>query len=88
MHSLGQFIQQGSQIFFETSIFIQKPMYNLVVSKSRQNQDNLNYLAENSISIHGLNEMVFKATLQAHSQTAQIPNMVLKLKDNSAETFG
>lgn len=88
LHSLGQFIQQGSQIFFETSIFIQKPMYNLVVSKSRQNQDNLNYLAENSISIHGLNEMVFKATLQAHSQTAQIPNMVLKLKDNSAETFG
>ncbi|QJB71003.1 glucose-6-phosphate isomerase [Mycoplasma sp. 1654_15] len=88
LHSLGQFIQQGSQIFFETTIFIEKPMYDLVVSRHRQNQDNLNTLADNSVSIHTLNQMVFQATLEAHSKTAKIPNIVLKLKDNSPETFG
>lgn len=88
LHSLGQFIQEGSKIFFETILTIKKPKYDfrLFELPLEENDDNLNYLANKPL--HEINEVAYEATLDAHSLVGNIPNICIELEDSSEETFG
>ncbi|WP_029608897.1 glucose-6-phosphate isomerase [Mycoplasma simbae] len=76
LHSLGQFIQDGSKILFETSLFVKNPMHNYILTKDEENIDKIAYL--DGKDLHKVNWAIFEASLQAHSQSSKIPNIVVE----------
>ena len=85
LHSLGQYIQQGLRNIFETVVDIQESNASVVVPFDPQNIDGLNYLAGREL--HEVNRTAMQATLFAHTD-GDVPNVVLKVKDRSAYSFG
>lgn len=78
LHSLGQFIQEGSKILFETILFVKKPTKEVIIPEDKENLDGLNYLSGRSLSF--VNEKAFLGTLEAHSQTGNVPNIVIEVE--------
>ena len=85
MHSLGQFIQQGSRILFETVIKSDCKLGKLTIPESKENLDELNYLQGKSLNY--INKKAFEATINAHTEGG-VPNILIDIKDFSEETLG
>jgi glucose-6-phosphate isomerase len=79
LHSLGQFIQQGSRILFETMIIPEIPARDAVVPKSDASISNK--------SFHYINSKIFEGTAEAHF-SGGVPCMALKFKDFSEFELG
>lgn len=77
LHSLGQFIQDGSKVLFETVLMINEPQLDLVIDTDKENLDELNYLAGKTVDY--VNKQAFAGTLEAHVETGKVPNIVLTL---------
>lgn len=86
LHSLGQFVQDGKKVLFETNLYVAKPMIDLTFPSDDENLDNMNYLAGKSID--WVNKMAAKGTLQAHEETGGVPNIIITMPDMSAYSFG
>ncbi|AKX33889.1 glucose-6-phosphate isomerase [Spiroplasma litorale] len=87
LHSLGQFIQDGTKnVLFETIIDVKKPSYDLNVPKDDEDLDGLNYLT--SKSFHEINQTALKGVIEAHVNTGQVPNIILEFDKMDAEMFG
>ncbi|MBM6677722.1 glucose-6-phosphate isomerase [Faecalicoccus pleomorphus] len=86
LHSLGQFVQDGKKVLFETNLYVEKPMIDLTFPSDDENLDNMNYLAGKSID--WVNKMAAKGTLQAHEETGGVPNIIITMPDMSAYSFG
>ena len=86
LHSMGQFIQEGTKNFFETTLMIDKPQEDLVFPADEDNLDNMNYLAGKSID--WVNKMAFQGTVDAHFNTGKNDNIILHLDDNSEFSYG
>ena len=85
LHSLGQFIQDGSRIMFETVLDIKKPMTDLFLQPDAENLDGLNFLTNQNMSV--VNRRAFQGTVLAHTEGG-VPNIILELDDVSEETLG
>ncbi len=85
LHSLGQFIQQGSRIMFETVVDIKKPKKDLFLENDAENLDGLNFLTNQNMSV--VNRKAFEGTVLAHTEGG-VPNIVLELEDTSEKSFG
>jgi glucose-6-phosphate isomerase len=77
LHSLGQFIQEGSPIFFETVLHIKHYDVDVAVPHDGANLDGLNYLEGKTLSF--INDKAFEGTLEAHSAIAHNDNIVLEI---------
>ena len=86
LHSMGQFVQEGKKILFETLLTVKKPNLNLVFPEDAENLDTMNYLAGKTLD--DVNKAAMKGTLIAHHDEAGIPNLILTLDDFSARSFG
>ena len=86
LHSLGQFIQEGSKCLYETLLLIDNMPEDIVFPNDDENLDNMNYLAGKNVS--WVNEMAMKGTLKAHTETGGVPNILVSIKDNSPRSFG
>lgn len=86
LHSLGQFIQEGKKVLFETLLLVEKPMLDLMFPKDEIDADQMNYLAGKSVD--WVNKMACQGTLEAHVETGKVPNLILTMPDMSAESFG
>lgn len=86
LHSLGQFVQDGKKILYETLLLIDKPTLDITVPNDSQDDDGMNYLAGKSVD--WVNKMACKGTLEAHEHTGNVPNLILTMQDMSAESFG
>lgn len=86
LHSLGQFIQDGSKVMFETIISVKKPRATVKVPKDEENLDELNYLAGKSLAF--VNEKAMEGTLEAHSKVGKVPNVVLEVEKLDEFTLG
>ena len=51
LHSMGQFIQEGSRIMFETIVDVKKPAQDLFIEELKGNFDGLNFLADQNMSV-------------------------------------
>lgn len=78
LHSLGQFIQEGSKILFETVVKINNVADNVFIRENDDNLDGLNYLSGKSLNY--VNDKIFEATLRAHTE-GDVPNIVLNLNN-------
>ena len=85
LHSLGQFIQDGSKIMFETVIDIKKSNDTILIPNDENNIDKLNFLSGKELDF--VNKKAMLGTLFAHSD-GKIPNIVLELEERSAYSFG
>ena len=85
LHSLGQFIQDGSRIMFETVMEIKKPKTALFLQPDAENLDGLNFLTNQNMSV--VNQKAYQGTVLAHTEGG-VPNMILELDDVSEETLG
>ena len=65
LHSLGQFVQDGSKILFETFIDVDFSMMGTSIKKDEYNYDGLNYLE--GYDLHFINDIMLKAAVTAHS---------------------
>ena len=78
LHSLGQFIQEGSKILLETTLFIKNPNHDVLIPNDKNNLDELNYLTGKSLGF--VNEKAFQGTLKAHEEVGKNPNIVLEVE--------
>ena len=86
LHSLGQFVQDGRKVLFETLVKVEKPTLDLVFPSDEENLDGMNYLAGKNLD--WINKMACQGTLEADVETGHVPNIEITIPDMSAETFG
>ncbi len=86
LHSLGQFVQDGKKILYETLVLFEKPLLDLTFPSDEQNADGMNYLAGKSVD--WVNKMAMQGTLKAHEEEGNVPNLMITAPDMSAKTFG
>lgn len=85
LHSMGQFIQDGSRIMFETVVDIKTPKKDFFLENDSENLDGLNFLTNQNMSV--VNRKAFQGTVLAHTEGG-VPNIVLELEDTSEKSFG
>ena len=85
LHSMGQFIQEGSRIMFETVVDIQKPKYDLYIAEDEENFDGLNFLANQNMSV--VNQKAMQGTILAHTEGGT-PNMILEVPEINEYELG
>ena len=85
LHSMGQFIQDGSRIMFETVVDIKKPKMDMFLKDDDENLDGLNFLTNQNMSV--VNRKAFEGTVLAHTEGG-VPNIVLELEDTTEKSFG
>lgn len=85
LHSLGQFIQEGSKILFETVIKIKNSSNDLILKKDEKNLDGLNYLAGKSVNY--INNKAFEATALAHT-CGGVPNIIITVDQADEYNLG
>lgn len=86
LHSMGQFVQEGTKLLFQTVITVKDPIADMAFPKANDNSDEMDYLVGKSL--HWINEQAFKGTLEAHEKEGQVPHVLLELPDTSAKTVG
>ncbi len=85
LHSMGQFVQDGARIIFETVIDIKQPKEDFFLEIDEENADGLNFLANQNMSVVNANAM--KGTILAHNDGG-VPNIVVELDGKDEETLG
>ena len=85
LHSLGQFVQDGSNILFETVVMIDKPARDMVIEEDPENVDGLNFLTGSTMDF--VNKKAFEGTILAHTDGGT-PNLVLHVPSACEEELG
>lgn len=85
LHSIGQFIQDGSRNLFETVIWVDKAQIDLTVPNDPENVDGLNFASGKTM--HYMNNQAMRGTLLAHVDGG-CPNLILNLDELNDYTFG
>ncbi len=85
LHSMGQFIQDGSRVMFETVVDIKNPKQDLFLEDDEDNLDGLNFLTNQYMSV--VNRRAFEGTVLAHTEGG-VPNIILELEDTTEESVG
>ncbi len=86
LHSLGQFIQEGKKVLFETLLLCEKPSLDMEFPHDEEDSDHMNYLAGKSLD--WVNKMACQGTLEAHEESGNVPNLIITIPDMSAKSFG
>lgn len=85
LHSLGQYIQDGERLLFETVLNVQSVRREMAVPSDERDLDGLNYLAGKTIDY--VNKQAFLGTLLAHTDGG-VPNIIINLPEISPYSFG
>ena len=85
LHSLGQYIQQGERLMFETVIHTERPQRDYVIQAADEDMDGLNFLAGKPMSF--VSEKAFEGTILAHNDGG-VPNIVLTVSSLDEENVG
>ena len=76
LHSMGQFIQDGSRIMFETVIKIEETDAKIIIDKDPEDLDGLNYLAGKDMDF--VNKSAMNGTILAHTD-GNVPNLLVSV---------
>lgn len=85
LHSMGQFIQDGSRIMFETVINVLTPKCELVIEEEDVDLDGLNYLAGKSVDF--INKSAMNGTILAHTD-GNVPNLMVTVPEQDEFYLG
>ncbi len=76
LHSMGQFIQDGSRNMFETVINVEESTCEIVLEEEPVDLDGLNYLAGKTVDF--INKSAMNGTILAHTD-GNVPNLMVKV---------
>ena len=85
LHSIGQFIQDGTRMMFETVLWVREPRSESIIKEEKDDIDGLNYLAGKSVQF--VNSKAYQGTLLAHVDGGT-PNIVFEIDRADAWHFG
>lgn len=85
LHSMGQYVQDGKRVLFETVISVNNPEKNLILTKEETDLDGLNYLA--GTDFDSVAKRAMQGTVLAHVDGG-VPNLVLNIDNLDAYTIG
>ena len=85
LHSMGQFVQDGARLMFETVVTIGDNGSDVVIEKEENDGDGLNFLAGKTMSF--VNEKAFQGTVLAHTDGG-VPNLVISLDKADEDHLG
>lgn len=85
LHSLGQYIQEGERMLFETVLSIKDTKSTFEIPYDEANIDGLNFLAGRDIN--DIKQIAMKATQLAHID-GNVPNIHIEIADRSAYSLG
>lgn len=85
LHSLGQFVQDGSRIMFETVINIKKQNTEITIEETKVDIDKLNYLSGKSFQEINKNAMI--GTIVAHGDGGT-PNIIIEIEEKNEKVLG
>ncbi|HIW53844.1 MAG TPA: glucose-6-phosphate isomerase [Candidatus Ruthenibacterium merdigallinarum] len=75
LHSMGQFVQDGARVMFETVVDFKQPQQDLFIEKAADNFDGLNFLADQNMSV--VNRKAMEGTILAHTDGG-VPVIVIE----------
>lgn len=85
LHSMGQFIQDGSRIMYETVLNVEKPACELVIEEEPVDLDGLNYLAGKTVDF--INKSAMNGTILAHTD-GNVPNLMVTIPEQNEFYLG
>ena len=85
LHSIGQFIQDGSRNLFETVLWVENAKKNITIETDAENIDGLNFVADKTIQY--VNSKAYAGTFLAHVDGG-VPTMVIEVEKSDAYNFG
>lgn len=85
LHSMGQFIQDGSRIMFETVMNVETPKRSVTINKEPVDLDGLNYLAGQTVDF--VNKSAMNGTMLAHTD-GNVPNLVVTIPEQNEFYLG
>lgn len=85
LHSMGQYIQEGQRIMFETAILVEEPRKDVTIEATEDNLDGLNFLAGKTVDY--VNSKAAIGTALAHMDGG-VPNLIVKVPKLDAYNFG
>ena len=85
LHSMGQFVQDGSRLMFETVVTFKENDKDVIIEAEENNGDGLNFLAGKPMSF--VNEKAFEGTVLAHTDGG-VPNFVISIDKPDEENLG
>lgn len=85
LHSIGQFIQDGTRNLFETVVWVKQPRSEITLESAENDLDGLNYLSGKSMQF--VNSKAYAGTLLAHVDGGT-PNILLEIDQADAYHFG
>ena len=78
LHSMGQYIQDGARIMFETVMNVEKSREEIIIGQEPVDLDGLNYLAGKTVDF--VNKSAMTGTILAHTD-GQVPNLVVNIPE-------
>ncbi len=85
LHSMGQFIQDGSRVMFETVVTFSESDKDIIIESESDDGDGLNFLAGKTMSY--VNSKAFEGTVLAHTDGG-VPNLVINVDKPDEENLG
>ncbi len=85
LHSMGQFIQDGARIMFETVVCIDTPRKTFEIPNDPDNLDGLNFLS--GMDMNEVNKKAMQGTILAHVD-GKVPNMEVHMAEQNAYNLG
>ena len=85
LHSMGQFIQDGSRIMFETVLNVEKSRVELTIGEEPVDLDGLNYLAGKTVDF--VNKSAMNGTILAHTD-GSVPNLRVDIPEQNEFYLG
>lgn len=85
LHSMGQFIQDGSRIMFETVLNVEESTEEIVIEEEPVDLDGLNYLSGKTVDF--VNKSAMNGTMLAHTD-GNVPNLVVKIPKQDEFSLG
>ena len=85
LHSMGQFIQDGSRVMFETVLSVEEPRCRIVLKEEPVDLDGLNYLAGKDMDF--VNKSAMNGTILAHTD-GNVPNLMVKIPEQNEFYLG
>lgn len=85
LHSMGQFIQDGSRVMIETVLNVEESPCELLLKKEEVDTDGMNYLAGKSVDF--VNKSAMNGTILAHTD-GEVPNLMVKIPRQDEHSLG
>lgn len=85
LHSMGQYIQDGRRVLFETVLNVETSQDDVVIEESAENIDGLNFLAGKTLGF--VNNKAFLGTVLAHNDGG-VPNLIVNIPEMNAYYLG